>query len=194
MVEGDTEQKVEIKVENGRAFIKIKTKNRAGKEIEQELEATSSANIALLKLKVKGGEIKLRVRTENGKVVLVEEESEGLTSAITNLPITIDSENNVVSVHTSSGDVNITEFPAGVLQNLFASENLDQLDSLELKVKTQEGKTKVVYHAKGEDNVKFLGIFNVEAQVEAQVDATTGLQEIVNQPWYLKYLSFLFTK
>ncbi len=194
LVEGDTEQKVEIKVEDGKVIVKVKTKNRAGEEFEEELEATNSAQIASLKLKVKEGEIKLKVRSQDGKIVLVEEEAEGETLALTDLPLTIDSENNVLTVHTSSGDVNITEFPAQVLSELLSSQNLDKVQSLQLKVKTEDGKAKVIYHAKGEDDVKFLGLFKLEAEVEADVDASTGQTEVVNKPWYLKYLSFLFTQ
>jgi hypothetical protein len=74
-----------------------------------------------------------------------------------------------------------------------SSDALNQLKSLELKVKTEGNKTKVVYHAKGEDNVMFLGLFKVRAEVEAEVDASTGDQRLVSQPWYLKYLGFLFS-
>lgn len=193
MVEGDSEQKVEIKTENGKIVIKVKSKNSFGREVEEELEASGTAQIASFKLKVKNGEIKLKIKTEDGKVVLVEEGANGDIPAISDLPLTIDSENNVITVHTSSGDINLNQFPAGAVEAILSQVELNRVESVQLKARVENGDTKIVYHAKGEDEVKFLGLFKVEAEIQAEVNAQTGETEIVSQPWYLKYLSFLFT-
>lgn len=192
IVGSDSEQEVELSSEDGRIFVKIKTKTQSG-EFEKEIEASGSANIASLKLKIKDEEVDLKIKSQDGEILLVQEVENGDRVASTNLQMLINSTTNTISIQTESGTYELLKFPAEIMNTLLSSESLENVEKLELKENFEGGVTRIVYHAEGSDSVKLLGLFTVNAPIGVDIDSQSGQELLVSEPWYLKYLSFLFS-
>ena len=192
IVGADSEQEVELRSVDGRIFVKIKTKTRRG-EFEEEIEASGSANIASLKLKIKDEEVDLKIESRDGNILLVQEVENGERVASTNLQMLINSTTNTISIQTESGTFELLKFPAEIMNTLLSSESLENVEKLELKENFEGGVTRIVYHAEGSDSVKLLGLFTVNAPIGVDIDSQSGQELLVSEPWYLKYLSFLFS-
>jgi len=187
-----TEQNIQVSIKNGKASIKIKVKNANGEEevIEKEVEGETNISVTV---KVESGEHHIQVKTAEGKVILNDQTESNQVQATTSLPINVDIQNNQVTIETSSGTVTLKNLPADVVEILKKLGTLDLVNSINIEEETKDGKVKIIYKVSGNNKVKFLRIFNVSANISANVDSETSGVTIQSQPWYLKYLGFLFS-
>jgi len=193
--EGGVRKRVEMRNENGRIFIRVKTKDATGTETDQRLELRPEEGIARLKVEENGVEQSIRVRAQADRFII---EQSGLgQSATTKLPITIDTETNSISVTTPFGIVKVQQLPAQAIEQVLAANILDRVTSTELdqsQTQTDDPNKQVVFRIKGVKNTSFLGIIKVDAPILTEVSAITGQTTLVQQPWFLNAFGFLFAK
>lgn len=64
--------------------------------------------------------------------------------------------------------------------------------NLQQDVELTQENGKLEYKVTGTKEAKFLGLYPVQAQVEAHVSASTGATTSITQPWYFSSFGFLF--
>lgn len=191
--EGGVKKKVELRNENGRVKVRVKTETAAGVETSQTLDLRPEDGRVTLKIEEGGVEREVTVKSLTDRFVI---EQEGF-EVPTNFPITVNTETSTITVETPAGIVNVRELPASAIQNLVASNVFDELESAELAETEEEAadpNEQVVYRIKGIRKANFLGIFSVDAPILAEVSAATGDQTFVSEPWYLRAFGFLFSQ
>lgn len=200
--EGGVRKRVEMRNENGRIRIRVKTKDALGNETEQRLELRPDEGLARLRVTENGVEKDVKVRVQNDRFVIEQEgfgvvSPDGTISAITNFPLTVDTETNSITVTTPLGTVNVQQLPATAIEQVLAANVIDTVMSTELdesEEETTDPNKQVVYRIKGVKNTRFLGLITVDAPILAEVSAITGETTLVKQPWYLNAFGFLFAK
>lgn len=202
--EGGVRKRVEMRNENGRIFIRVKTKDATGAETDQRLELRPEEGLARLRFVENGVEKDVRVRAANDRFVIEQEgfgvvSPDGTISALTNFPLTVDPETNTISVTTPIGTVNVQQLPVTAIQNILAANVIDKVESTELtEPKNEKDKTdpnkQVVFRIKGIKETRFLGLIKVDVPILAEVSAITGQTTFVQQPWFLNAFGFLFAK
>lgn len=201
--EGGVRKRIEMRNENGRIFIRVKTKGATGVEADQRLELRPEEGIARLRVTENGIEQDVKVRVQNDRFVIEQEGFGGIASpdgtiiATTNFPLTVDTETNSIAVTTPIGVVNVQQLPAKAIQQVLAANVIDTVTSTELaesEKETTDPNKQVVYRIKGVKETRFLGLIKVDAPILAEVSALTGEQTFVKQPWYLNAFGFLFAK
>lgn len=189
--ENGVKKKVELRNENGRVRVRIKTETADGVETSQTLDLRPEDGRVTLKIEVDGIEKSVTVRSLADRFVI---EQDGF-EVPTNFPITVDTELNTITVETPAGIVNVRELPASAIQNLVDTNVLDEVESTELAEPEEEKSSEeVVYRVEGIQKARLLGVFSVDAPILAEVSAATGEQTFVSEPWYLRAFGFLFTK
>lgn len=189
--ENGVKKKVELRNENGRVRVRVKTETAEGVETSQTLDLRPEDGKVTLKIEENGVEKSVTVKSLADRFVIEQEGFEVPTS----FPITVDTVTNTITVETPAGVVNVRELPAQAIQNLLAANVLDEVENTELGEPEEEGGTEqVVYKVEGIQKAKLLGIFNVDAPILAEVSAATGEQTFVSEPWYLRAFGFLFSK
>lgn len=200
--EGGVRKRIEMRNENGRIRIRVKTKDALGNETEQRLELRPEEGLARLRVVENGVEKDVKVRAAGDRFV-IEQEGFGtvgpdrLVAATTNFPLTVDLETNSIAVTTPIGTVNVRQLPAKAIQQVLAANVIDTVTSTELaetEKETTDPNRQVVYRIKGVKDTRFLGLIKVDAPILAEVSALTGEQTFVKQPWYLNAFGFLFAK
>lgn len=203
IIEGGVRKRIEMRNENGRIRIRVKVKDLAtGVESEQRFEQRPDAGRIALRVTENGVEKEVKIRATNERFVIEQVGfggTEASTSATTNFPLTVDTENNTITVTTPLGVVNVQQLPATAIENILAANVLDKVESAELtEPEDEEDKndpnTQVVYRIKGVKETKFLGLIKVDAPILAEVSAITGQTTLVEQPWFLNAFGFLFAK
>lgn len=198
--EGGVRKRVEMRNENGRIKVRIKTEDAVGNETEERLELRPDEGIVRLKVVENGVEQSIKVRAQADRFVI---EQEGLSfgaegaSATTRFPLTVDPETNSIAVTTPFGVVNVQQLPAKAIEQVLAANVIDTVESTELaesEQQTQDPNKQVVFKIKGVKNTRFLGLIKVDAPILAEVSAITGQTTFVDQPWYLDAFGFLFAK
>ena len=197
--ENGVRKRIEMRNENGKILVRVKTEDAFGNETDQRLELRPEDGRAKLTFEENGVEKEVTVKVQNGRFV-IEQEGFGTTadtSAFVNFPITIDTETNTISVTTPLGVINVQQLPSSAIEGLLLSNVIDTIDSTELdetETDTEDANEQVVYRIKGVKNTRFLGLITVDAPILAEVSAINGQQVFVQQPWYLDAFGFLFVK
>lgn len=197
--ENGVRKRIEMRNENGRIFVRVKTEDALGNETDQRLELRPEDGRAKLTFEENGVEKEVTIKVQSGRFV-IEQEGFGTTadtSAFVNFPLTIDTETNSIAVTTPLGVINVQQLPSTAIDGLLSSNVIDTIDSTELdetESNTEDANEQVVYRIKGVKNTRFLGLITVDAPILAEVSAITGEQVFVQQPWYLNAFGFLFTK
>lgn len=202
--EGGVRKRIEMRNENGRIRIRVKTKDALGNETDQRLELRPEEGIARLRVAENGIEKDVKVRVAGDRFVIEQEGfgavgADGLVAATTNFPLTVDAETNTITVTTPLGIVNVQQLPATAIQHILAANVIDKVESTELVQPEKEQDKKdpnkqVVFRIKGVKETRFLGLIKVDAPILAEVSAITGQQTFVSQPWYLNAFGFLFAR
>lgn len=197
--ENGVRKRIEMRNENGRILVRVKTEDAFGNETDQKLELRPEDGRAKLTFEENGVEKEVTIKVQNDRFV-IEQEGFGTTadtSAFVNLPITIDTETNSIAVTTPLGVINVLQLPSTAIEGMLRSNVIDVVDSTELdetETDTEDVNKQVVYRIKGVKNTRFLGLIKVDAPILAEVSAITGEQVFVQQPWYLNAFGFLFAK
>lgn len=203
IIEGGVRKRIEMRNENGRIRIRVKVENLAtGVESEQRFEQRPDEGRVTLRVTENGVEKEVKIRATNERFVIEQEGfggTEASASATTNFPLTVDAENNTITVTTPLGVVNVQQLPATAIENILAANVLDTVESAELtepedEQDKQDPNKQVVYRIKGVKETKFLGLIKVDAPILAEVSAITGQTTLVEQPWFLNAFGFLFAK
>ena len=114
-------------------------------------------------------------------------ESDGVF-ALTDLPITIDPAKNKFSVTTPTGERYVSILPNDAVQTVLRAKTLSE---------TQKGMDLVEeggilsYAVRGDKKVNLFDFFNLKVPVTAKVSASTGEIVSVDQPPWLRVLSFI---
>ena len=200
--EGGVRKRIEMRNENGRIRIRVKTKDALGNETDQRLELRPDEGLARLRVAEKGVEKDIKVRVQNDRFVISQEGFNtalpgGEIAATTNFPITVDRETNSIAVETPLGTINVQQLPSTAIQQVLAGNIIDTVESTELgesETETSDPNKQVVYRIKGVKNTRFLGLIKINAPILAEVSAITGQTTFVKQQWYLNAFGFLFAK
>lgn len=197
--ENGVRKRIEMRNENGRIFVRVKTEDALGNETDQKLELRPEDGRAKLTFEENGVEKEVTIKVQNDRFV-IEQEGLGTTtsaSAFTNFPLTIDAETNSIAVTTPLGVITVQQLPSTAIEGMLSSNVIDVVNSTELdetETDTEDTNKQVVYRIKGVKNTRFLGLIKVDAPILAEVSAITGEQVFVQQPWYLNTFGFLFAK
>lgn len=129
-------------------------------------------------------ETKQITKTENNKIIEIDGEQ-----VETSLKVVEDSDSKETKLQLSNGrNAEIKIMPETASEK--AIERLGDLGfTIELKEVGKGDETKPVYELTGKKQGKFLGIFKIQARIQAQVDAETGEIIRIKKPWW----SFLVT-
>lgn len=200
--ENGLKKKIEMRNDNGRIRIRVKTEDPVtGAETDQLLELKPEDGIARLKVEANGVEQSVKVKAQNNMFVIEQEglaaSGVGTQSATINLPLTIDPVTNSIAVTTKLGTIKVLQLPATAIKAALARNTLNTVISTELgesEKSTIDPNQQVVYRITGIKNTKFLGLFKVDAPIITEVSAITGQLTFVKQPWYLNAFGFLFAK
>ena len=132
----------------------------------------------------RGDKAQIRVKTLQDKVLL-----EGLTTqALTDLPISVDLETNLLTVTTPAGEKELTVLPDQVVQNMLAANVIDRVGGETLAQSVVEGQVKAldnvitlgeingvpIYEILGLRYHRLLGFIPVTTDVDVTVSARTG--------------------
>lgn len=114
-------------------------------------------------------------------------ESDGIF-ALTDLPITIDPSRNKFSVTTPTGERYVSILPSDATQTVLRAKTLTETQTAMNLI--EEGGI-LSYLVKGDKNVNFFDFYNMKVPVTAKVSASTGEIISVDQPPWLRVLSFI---
>lgn len=130
----------------------------------------------------------LRIRVLQNKAIV-----ERLNvQALTELPLSVDLNTNILTVTTPAGEMQVTILPDQAVQNMLAANVIDRLGGQALVDEVRQGNIQTlgqvielglrnnvpVYHVQGIKEHRFLGFFPVTTDVMVTVSAETG--EVVN--------------
>ena len=111
----------------------------------------------------------------------------------TNFPITINQEDDTISVTTPKGEVVVKDLPSTTVQNLIKNKVFTKVSDTWIRPSTQSG-ANAVLSVQGQTVKNFLGVFPVKSEVNAEVDPTTGEITKLSTPWFQNTFGFLFSK
>jgi hypothetical protein len=136
-------------------------------------------------------EIEERPEVKSIKIELLEGkfriESDGVF-ALTDLPITIDPAKNKFSVTTPTGERYVSILPSDAIQTVLRAKSLTETQTgMDL---IEEGGI-LSYLIKGDKNVNFFDFYKMKVPVTAKVSASTGEIVVIDQPPWLRVLSFI---
>lgn len=153
-----------------------------GQTLEKQIP-TSQSPVATLQ-NVLLGNVSLSVN-ESGTVTLVHE---GVRIETT-YPVVIDPQTKTVAIRTESGVSIISMFPSKILSQLSSADKPTVTNSIQL---TNENNIPT-YAISGMQKRRFAGIFPVEAPFQTNVSAKDGSVLSIDEPWYFRNLSFLYS-
>lgn len=152
---------------------------------KNEITISSSSSASLISVQSdQAGTVSVSV-SRNGTVTLV---NAGITVQ-TNYPVIIDPKTQSVAIKTPSGVTVINTLPSQALNNLSAVNKPSIVQSAVLGM--QDGQP--YYDIKGVQQIKFLGIIPISANIETKVNATDGATISSDKPWYLSNFGFLYS-
>lgn len=165
--------------------LQVQTENASQEQTRVEMNEEA----VLLEMQNQSTGNQLRVKQADGALYL----QDGEVEAMTNLSFEVDTETGEIMVTTASGkEVPLSEHPSQMLERLVEEGTLDSATEIEL-VEDEVESDEVKYVVDGVNDCKLLGLLDVAAPVEVTVDAETGEELSLVQPWYLDWLGFLFT-
>ena len=147
--------KVEFEVAKGE--VKIKYKNEATTETENEMKKRQEVNV---KVSEDGFELE-----ENNIIAKI------------NFPISIDQEKGKIYIQTNKGQVFLSILPEQALQQIVAKSQ--SFTPSQIQIEENNLDDKLTYNITGTENQNLLGLFSVDIFKTFNVDATDG--EIVSQ-------------
>lgn len=198
---------IKIKMEQKNGELKIKTKNEAtGEETELETkikrkerpemkeprEAEEPAEPIepqevkdqpepeeekeIMRVREREDKNEVRINSKNGEFVI----GRNNVGATTNFPLTIDSQTNVLTVTTPSGEKQVTTLPDQAVQNMLVGKVIDTVNgqntgnsSGQVKI-TQKSDGSLVYEIEGERRKKLFGLMPLKFKKTAVVSVETG--------------------
>lgn len=195
------------------------TDPRSELEIKEIAQNTSQTNNATVVLNKADGGVNLSVVSDTGRknvvlenwndsIVEIEERPEvqkvtiGLedgrfritqndVTAVTDLPITIDSGTAKITITTDTGDQIIGVLPYQALQSVVRMRIINKTNS-DNTVALEEKAGRLVYKITGEKVVNILNVLDYNVPVSTHVSAFSGEVISVDQPVWLRLVGFMF--
>ena len=159
-------KKIETRVEtkSRESDDEIENESSDDQDIEEEVEIESDDETVKIKIKSKSNNTEF------------EFESEGV-KAESNFPLSIKSETNELIVTTPNGEKVVTILPDQAVENMLDSKKITTV----LTTSINEDKNgELEYQIEGQNEEKFLGMFNVKIHKKFVISASTG-QEVSSQ-------------
>lgn len=184
----NTNRDIQIKNEDGKMRVRVENKIR-------ELNPVDSA----LKLRVKESTRSGEKNSQEKEVEVSSGEDNELEiqdqehDVRTNFPITINQEDDTISVTTPKGDVKVKTLPSSAIENLVNNHVFSDVNDVTIE-KGDDASQSAVIKLAGQNKYKFLGILPVTANVNAEIDPTTGDVTKLSTPWFINTFGFLFSK
>ncbi|MEJ2441553.1 MAG: hypothetical protein P8Y06_01370 [Patescibacteria group bacterium] len=141
----------------------------------------------LIEIEERGEAKKLAIRVNDGGFSL---EQEGMV-VNTNYPINIDPKKNEISVETPSGTRFLSILPIEAAEAILRAKVMTQLTSEQSSLVEGE-KGELVYEMNGEKVLNLFNLVDYPVEVKTKVSALTGEIVSIDQPTWLKIISFLF--
>ncbi|HLC99325.1 MAG TPA: PepSY domain-containing protein [Candidatus Nanoarchaeia archaeon] len=167
--------KVRFEREDGRFRIKVESEDGGEGNLEED-------EIILFEDREDKDDIKVRAL---GERALIQRQD---VQALTDLPISIDLETNVLSVTTPAGERELTVLPDQAVQNMLAANVIDRIGGEELVDIIREGQVEAlshvvelaemngvpIYEIKGLRDHKLFGFIPITTEIDVDVSAETG--------------------
>lgn len=127
--------------------------------------------------------------------------------ALTDLPISVDLNTNILTVTTPAGDKQVTVLPDQAVQNMLAANVIDRLGGESLVEEVRQGNVQTigqvielgvrnsvpVYQVQGIKEHRFLGFFSVTTEITVSVSAETGEIVDIDQSFGDRVIDFFST-
>lgn len=188
--------KLKYRVENGQTV--LKAENESGEEVEiedDELEKLEKD----VEDELEDDGVKL-VQTSGDKLALTQNQ----TAAVTNFPLSINTETKEFIITTPAGQKVVTMLPDEAVKNLLATGIINKIETPPSDITTQDKlgemtgvvsletrNNEVVYKVKGTKTHKMLGVIPVTTPVTAFVSADTGITVAKQQSILSNVVDFL---
>jgi hypothetical protein len=171
-------------IRNGKMVTVTKVTGEDGKTTETTTEAPTDSNVNVTIPGSNGTEQSLIIRSKPGGGFEITQD--GVTVS-TGLPLQVNSDNTQLQVSINNSLANITLLPADAANTLKQFGKFSDIKQFQL---TNNGGLN--YTATGDSNAKLFGLIPIHIPITVSANASTSGLKIVNQPWYLQRLGFLF--
>ena len=191
-------RKLRIETRNGITIVKIEN------EEEEEIEEVELEEDEELEVEASGG-ARLEIRTRLNRILL----RQGLVSALTDFPVSVDQETGALTITTPAGTRVVTVLPEEAVENMLAANIIDvilrnipepiasptespepEISSTQaIEIKEEDGE--VVYVLEGATEERFLGLINVLIPRTVLVSAESGQVLNIRLPLISRILELL---
>lgn len=196
---------------------RIKAENELGQEIKLEKRTEAELDEDEMKAKVEDeleteDEIAIEERANRDVVRIRALRSKAIierlnVQALTELPLSVDLNTNVLTVTTPAGEKQVTILPDQAVQNMLAANVIDRIGGAALVEEVRLGNIQTlgqvvalglhnnvpVYEVQGIKEHRFLGFFPVTTEVTVSVSAETGEVVETNQSLGDRIIGFFST-
>lgn len=173
----DKDNQISLTKESGKIALKV-----GG---EEEINVTNMEE-NLIEVEERPKVKKMTIKLKDGKFMI---EQNGV-SALTDRAINIDPSRNKFLIDTSDGRKFLTVFPYDAAQSILRTRILNQIDNAPFEITEKDNK--VYYVINGEKVIKLLSFYDIKIPITAEVSASTGEVVSIDNPEWLKFISFLF--
>lgn len=198
-------KRIKIKMEQKNGELKMKTKNeitgeeteietrmekkekpesvepQESKEQKEQVEVKDKteqpeSGTEIMRIKEREDKNEVKINTKSGGFVI----DRNNVGATTNFPLTVDSQTNILTVTTPSGEKQVTTLPDQAVQNMLSGKVIDTVNgqnttnsSGQVKM-TQKTDGSLVYEVEGERQKKLFGLMPMTFKKTAVVSVETG--------------------
>ena len=142
----------------------------------QEIKEQPENETEVMRIREREEKNEVKINTRNGGFVI----DRNNVGATTNFPLTVDSQTNILTVTTPSGEKQVTTLPDQAVQNMLSRNVIDKITGqnvadLSNRVKmTQKSDGSLVYEVEGEKQEKLFGLVPLKFKKTAVVSVETG--------------------
>jgi hypothetical protein len=176
-------EQIDLDFKNGQVNLTTKTSTGSAKR-------AVSKNDLLVKLDgaLKKDDVDIRFNGEKFEI------KQGDVEVETVFPIRIDPDASSLSIVTSKGEVLIKVLPVEAVEALLSSNIIDSKKQIDLVENSSSETNLAAYQIKARKEAKLFALFPMNFDVEVKVGVQSGENLSVKQPFFLRFLGFLFTK
>ena len=130
---------------------------------------------------------KMTISVEDNKFALKQRN----ITAVTEFPLTVNSETAEMTADTTTGEKNIVIFPFDAVETLTRSRLITNVK--DNKVELVEEEEKLIYKINGEKVFTILNFYDYKVPITTKVSATTGEIYSVDTPSWLRFVNIFFS-
>ncbi|HWA52380.1 MAG TPA: hypothetical protein VG895_04995 [Patescibacteria group bacterium] len=131
----------------------------------------------------------IQIGNSNGKFSITENN----ITALTSFPITIDPSQNELSVQTNSGNRLVSILPYEASLTLMRAGTVDSIKNNQIALE-ESSNGELQYNIDGVKNLNLFNVVSLKEDIAASVSASTGAVLNTNEPVWLHFLTFMFSK